>query len=155
MKSKFLPILLFLLILLNVFLIFMLINKPHENKKNNSERNFLTEKLSFSDIQKEQFSGLDSIHRNLMMGIESNIRNQKEVLFNSFQKENFNVDSLATEIGFLEGKKESEIFRFFKEVRTLCTKKQAKKFDKIIEKALKNGRNHPPEKEGMPPPPPR
>ena len=112
MKSKLLPYLLFLLILLNGVLIFMLIKKPHENR-NRPERNFLTEQLQFSETQKDQFRVLDETHRNVMMRIDKNINEQKEVLFNSFSKENFNLDSLTNKIAVLSGKKESEVFNFF------------------------------------------
>ena len=151
MKSKLLPILLFLLMLLNGVLIFMLINKPHEKRKDRPERNFLTEQLQFSDTQKEQFVELDKLHRVNMMGIDKAIKEQKDVLFNSFSKENFNLDSLTNKIGFLEGKKEAEVFSFFHKVRTLCNLNQAKKFDKIIKKALKGGERRPPREGRMPP----
>ena len=152
MKSKLLPILLFLLILLNGVLIFMLVKKPHENRKNGPERSFLMEQLQFSDTQKEQFIEFDNAHRNVMMRIDRNVKEQKDVLFNSFQKENFNIDSLTNVIGLLEGKKEAEVFIFFSKVRTLCNSNQTIKFDKIIKKALKRGDRKPPKDRRMPPP---
>ncbi|MEO9571659.1 MAG: hypothetical protein ABJH82_08110 [Polaribacter sp.] len=163
MKSKLLPIILFLLIVLNGVLIFMLINKTHENKQPRPERNFLTEKLNFTNSQKEQFMQFDNMHRERMQEIEQSIMKYKDELFNSFQKEGYNIDSLSTKIGLLEGKKDVEIFNFFGKVRSLCTKEQVLKFDKIIKQALKGGQNRPP-REGMnhprrdgemPPPPPR
>ena len=163
MKSKFLPIILFFLILLNGILIFMLLNKPHENSIKRSERNFLVEELNFSESQKEQFMEFDIIHREKMQEIEHSIIGKKDVLFNSFQNKNFNIDSLSAKIGVLEGKKEIEIFNFFGKVRRLCTAEQALEFDKIIKKALRGGdnrpprkgMNHPPRDGEMPPPPPR
>ena len=160
MKSKLLPVLLIALILLNAALIFMLINKTHITPKEHPKRNFLTEQLQFSKEQKNQFMILDEAHRKSMRGFDKLINQQKEVLFNSFQVENFNIDSLTTKIGVLEGKKESEVYNFFKKVREICTKEQTEKFDEIIKKALKGGRpgsprdgRKPPHKEGMPPPP--
>lgn len=160
MKSKLLPVLLIALILLNGALIFMLINKTNKTPKEHPKRNFLTEQLQFSKEQKNQFMILDEAHRKSMRGFDKLINQQKEVLFNSFQVENFNIDSLTTKIGVLEGKKESEVYNFFKKVREICTKEQTDKFDEIIKKALKgrkpgpprDGRK-PPHKEGMPPPP--
>ena len=152
MKSKLLPLLLFLLIILNGVLIFMLINKSHKNKKAGPDRNFLTEQLQFSDTQKEQFREFDMIHRDHMKRIDRDINVQKEVLFNSFSKEKINIDSLTNKIGILEGKKEAEVFNFFNKVRILCTIEQAKKFDQIIKKALKGGKKRPPRDGRMPPP---
>ncbi|MDB4205417.1 hypothetical protein N9764_07665 [Polaribacter sp.] len=153
MKSKLLPILLILLVVLNCVLIFMLINKPHEKQRQHSERNFLTAQLQFSDTQKEQFLKLDIKHRDAMMAIEEKIKEQKDVLFSSFYKENFNSDSLTNKIGFLEGTKEAELFRFFCKVRKLCTSDQAQKFDEIIINALRGGKGGPPNAGNMPPPP--
>lgn len=161
MKSKLLPIFLFLLIILNGVLIFMLVKKPHENLRNNPSNNFLTEQLQFSEDQKEAFQVLDEEHRNLMIHFEETIKDQKDILFSSFNNEDFNVDSLTVKIGLLEAKKDAQVFSFFKKVRRLCTVEQAKKFDKIIKQAIRggerrppnDGRMPPPRNEGMPPPP--
>ncbi|APZ46828.1 hypothetical protein BW723_11275 [Polaribacter reichenbachii] len=159
MKSKLLPILLVVLILLNGVLIFMLIKKPHLNRKNNAERGFLIEQLQFSEEQQEKFKSLDNIHRKKMLNFDQRIRKQKDILFNSFADETKNIDSLATVAGNLEIKKELEVFHFFKSVRKICTSEQQKKFDVIINNAIKgnnsrppvNGENHLPRREGMPP----
>jgi protein CpxP len=152
MKSKLLPVLLVILILLNGVLIFMLIKKPHENKRHQQEKNFLIEELQFTDIQKDKFLSFDTVHRENMMRLEQQIRKQKDVLFNSFSDGVVNIDSLALLIGELAGKKDVEIFGFFKSVRKICTKDQQEKFDKIISKALKGGKKGPPRGRRMPPP---
>mgnify|MGYP006107745585 FL=1 len=152
MKSKLLPVLLVILILLNGVLIFMLIKKPHENKRHQQEKNFLIEELQFTDIQKDKFLSFDTLHRENMMRLEQQIRKQKDVLFNSFSDGVVNIDSLGALIGELEGKKDIEIFSFFKSVRKICRKDQQEKFDKIISKALKGGKKGPPRGRRMPPP---
>lgn len=160
MKSKLLPIILFLLILLNGVLIFMLVKKPQNRFNQKSKSNFLTQELQFSEDQTMQFNEFERIHRDVMMEIEEQVREQKDVLFNSFQKEGINLDSLTTKIGLLQGDKDLEVYVFFKKVRTLCTLEQSEKFDKIIKKALRGGQRGPggeggPTNEGdMPPPPP-
>ncbi|WP_405607466.1 hypothetical protein [Polaribacter sp. Asnod1-A03] len=156
MKSKLLPILLIFLILLNGFLIFMLIEKPYENKREFQKRSFLTEQLDFSETQKKQFEELDEVHRDFMKNIDKTIMVQKDVLFNSFQKEDFNIDSLTNKIGLLQAKKESEVFRFFKKVRTICNEEQAIKVDKLIKQALRGaGGDAGPHQDGQRMPPPR
>jgi hypothetical protein len=161
MKPKLLPVLLVLLILLNGVLIFMLIKKPHQRPKlNHKERNFLSEKLQFSDKQEIQFLEYDNAHRETMMVLDKEIRGRKDLLSKSFADEKINIDSIAKIIGDLELKKELEVFRFFKSVRNLCTENQQKEFDVIIEKAIKGGppglregdRKGPPRNGGMPPP---
>jgi len=145
MKPKGLLILLIILVLMNGVLIFMLVKKPHQNgaQKRHKERNFLTKQLKYTEHQKTKFIRLDHIHRTAMMGFDQQIRKHKDVLFNSFSK-NINIDSIALLIGKLEGIKEVEVFRFFKSVRKICTIDQQKKFDKIMNEALKGDRNGPP-----------
>ena len=144
MKSKLLPVLLVILMLLNGVLIFMLIKKPHENKRHPQERNFLIMELKFTNNQKDKFLSFDTLHRENMMRFDQQIRRQKDVIFNSFSESLTNIDSLSILIGELTRKKEVEVFRFFKSVRKICTKEQQTKFDKIISKALKSGKNGPP-----------
>jgi hypothetical protein len=143
----------------------MLVNKSHQNKGAQQERNFLVEELQFSDNQKDTFLELDDAHKKNMMHFENEIRRTKDILFNSFSDETANIDSLGETIGALQAKKELEVFRFFKSVRKICNKEQQEKFDKIINNALKGGgqgpgpgegqRQGPPRDGGMPPPPPR
>jgi hypothetical protein len=144
MKSKLLPVLLVILILLNGVLIFMLIKKPHENRRHPQERNFLIKELQFTDYQKDKFLSFDTVHRGNMMHFDQQLRKHKDVLFNSFSDSTLNIDSLSILIGTLEGEKEAEVFRFFKSVRKTCNKEQKEKFDKIIRKALKGGKKGPP-----------
>ncbi|MDB9724171.1 hypothetical protein OAA58_05825 [Polaribacter sp.] len=162
MKSKLIPVLLILLIILNGILIFMLLKKPHESKRHSQERNFLIQELQFTDDQKDKFLSFDTAHRENMMHLDQEIRKQKDRMFNSFANENLNLDSLSTKIGLLEGKKVVELFRFFSKVRNICTQEQQSNFDTIINKALKGGKERPPRrkgenhtprgKNGMPPP---
>lgn len=152
MKTKILPISLVLLILLNGALIFILMKNPHQRKNERPERIFLTKQLDFSETQHKKFNQLDKIHRNNMMRINHQIREQKDILFNSFTNKNINIDSLTSKIGTLEAKKDAEIFRFFSEVRSMCSLQQVTKFDNVIKKALKGGRPRPPKHDRMPPP---
>ncbi len=163
MKSKLLPVLLVMLILLNGVLIFMLIKKPHKKGNQNQEREFLSKQLKFTEDQQIKFINLDEIHRERMMEFEEQIRKHKDLLFHSFSNDDVNIDSISKIIGRIDGEREVEVFQFFRSVRKICTVDQQEKFDTIIEKALKggqngpqrDGRNHPPGREGMPPPPPR
>ncbi|QXP68104.1 Spy/CpxP family protein refolding chaperone [Polaribacter sp. AHE13PA] len=152
MKSKLLPILLILLLLLNGVLIFMMVKKPHENQRINPTRNFLTEQLSFTETQKASFKTLDVAHRQVMRGLEDQLKDQKDILFDSFNKKDFKIDSLTTKIGLLQAKKDAEVFSFFKQVREICTADQVQKFDKIIKEAIRGGDRMPPNDGNMPPP---
>lgn len=151
MKLKLIPVLLVILMLLNGILIFMLIKKPHENKRLQQEKNFLIKKLQFTDIQKDKFLSFDAVHSENMRRLNQQIRKKKDVLFNSFSDGAVNIDSIGLHIGELVAKKDIEVFRFFKSVRKICSKDQQEKFDKIINKALKVGKKGPPRRRRMPP----
>jgi protein CpxP len=144
MKSKLLLAVFVLLILLNGVLIFMLIKKPHQNKRAPQGKNFLTHQLQFTNNQKNKFLSFDEVHRENMMHFDEQLRKHKDVLFNSFSGSSLNIDSLSALIGTLEGEKEVEVFHFFKSVRKICNKEQKGKFDSIINKAIKGGKNGPP-----------
>ena len=162
MKSKLLPAILLLLVLLNGVLIFMLVTKPHQNRNLKVPRNFLTEQLQFSDTQQQKFIELDEIHKHKMIEIDRQIITQKNILFNAFDDKNINIDSLASITGQLEAQKDVEVYRFFNSVKEICDKEQQKKFTKIIRKALTRGKSAPlerqgnrPQRDGEMPPPPR
>lgn len=153
MKTKLLPISLIILILLNAFLVFMLITKSNkEDKPPHPKRDFLVHELKFDQSQAETFRTLDMDHRDEMMQIDLEIRQNKNVLFNSFGKENINIDSITNLIGIAEAKKDKEIFRFFSKVKNICTEDQKSIFDDIIKKALQSGRKGLPNHNQMPPP---
>lgn len=144
MKSKLLPVLLVILMLMNGVLIFMLLKKSHVNNRSPQERNFLVKELQFTELQNDKFLSFDTVHRENMLRLDQQIRKQKDILFNSFSDGVVNIDSLGLLIGGLAGKKDIEVFRFFQAVRKICTQGQQEKFDKIINKALKAGKKRPP-----------
>ena len=144
MKSKLLPILVVILMLMNGVLIFMLLKKSHVNNRSPQERNFLVKELQFTELQNDKFLSFDAVHRENMLRLDQQIRKQKDILFNSFSDGVVNIDSLGLLIGGLAGKKDIEVFRFFQAVRKICTQGQQEKFDKIINKALKAGKKRPP-----------
>ena len=153
MKTKLLPILLIILVILNGVLIFMLIKKPHERGPHErGQRNFLTTQLHFSKIQKEQFRDLEAPHRGYMIELDTKIIQHKDFLFRSFSAEKFSPDSITRIIGSLEARKEAEVFHFFQKVRNICNEKQLKPFDEIIKKALSKGRRRAPHEGSSPRP---
>jgi hypothetical protein len=153
MKSKLLPIFLIILIVLNGVLIFILLKKPHEKgPQNKSQRNFLTEQLQFSTIQKEQFKDIEQPHKEHMTAFDAETRRNKDFLFCSFSKKNFKSDSITKILGTISGNKEAEVFHFFQKVRNICNDEQLKTFDDIILRALHNGKRKPPMDGRIPPP---
>ncbi len=152
MRKKILYIFFVVLLVINVVLLYMLIQKPH--KQSVSGDHFLTTQLQFDDDQEQRFHFLDREHRKQMRRIDAQIRIAKEELFNSFSDTAFSSRAITEKIGELETKKEQELYAFFKQVRKICDSEQAKKFDHIIKEALH--RRGPGKKRGPKgPPPPR
>ena len=148
MKTKLLYPLIILLVITNIVLIFILLKKPH--KRPMGADSFLIEKLEFSKEQAKEFKALDKHHRNVMIGYDEAILDYKKQMF-EFISNNKEVDmAIISKIGNLEGKKEEEIFRFFSEVRKLCSEDQGKKLNDILRKILSNNPKGP---RNQPPPP--
>ncbi len=66
-------------------MLFMLITKPHQQKK--AKDNFLVTTLQFDEDQIERFRFLEQHHRDKMRGMDREIMDAKDILFNSFSKE--------------------------------------------------------------------
>ena len=63
----------------------MLLKKPHEKgSQNRNQRNFLTEQLQFSVVQKEQFNTPEQPHKENMNAFDAQIKRNKNFLFRSF-----------------------------------------------------------------------
>ena len=142
MKKKLLYFLLITLILTNAAALFMLLKKPH--KRHAKPHEFLVKELGFSEDQLFKYKNLSDTHHTNMKAFDVSLKQSKDLLFNSFGKTTINIDSLTSNIGLLEAKKDKEIFIFFSQVKSLCTEKQVEKFDKLIKKAVPKRRGKPP-----------
>lgn len=154
MRKKILYAFLIVMIVINAVLLYLIIDKKM-GKGPSKGQTFLTEQLNFSEAQKDQFFKLDKEHRHKMMAFDDELTDLRELLFQSFDKENISIDTLTMKMGDLETEKQSELFSFFGKVRDLCDEEQTKKFDKIIQEVLhKRGPKGPKGKPDELPPPP-
>ena len=152
MRKKILYAFLIVMIIINVVLLYLIIDKKM-SKGPSKGRTFLTEQLNFSEEQKDQFFKLDEEHRRKMMAFDEELNELRELLFRSFDNKNISIDTLTMKMGDLETEKQSELFTFFGKVRKLCDEDQTKKFDKIIQEVLhKRGPKGPGGKPHGPPP---
>ena len=153
MRKKILYAFLIIMLIINGVLLYMIIDKKL-NKGPSKGQNFITEELNFSESQTADFLSLDREHRKRMMQMDKELRDLRELLFNSFDKENVSIDSITMKMGDLEEQKQGELFSFFRDVRKLCNDNQVKKFDKIIQDVLrkrgpKGPREHGPPRENF------
>ena len=156
MRKKILYAFLIVLLLINVVLLYLIIDK-RMNKEPSKGQTFLTAHLNFSERQKEEFLKLDEVHRRKMMRLDDELKSVREVLLQSFDKEEVYTDMFIERMGEIEVEKLNELLDFFKEVRKLCNEDQVKKFDEIIQEVLhRRGPKGPKGKpDKLPPPPPK
>lgn len=150
MRKKILYTSLIILLIANIVLLYMIVTKAPNNHL--PKENFLTQELHFSENQKDRFLKLDQIHRRSMRQFDDELSDLRKQLFNSFGKDNFSSDSITNRMGELETSKQKELYAFFSEVRKLCDENQVEKFDKIIEKVLRQRGPKPPERDRKGPP---
>jgi len=128
----------------------MLVKRPHQQQK--AGRDFMVKELQFNQNQTERFRFLSHQHRETMKEFDDEIKQFKDILFNSLSKVHFSSDSISNKIGALEAEKEKELFAFFRELRKICSAEQVSIFDSLIKKALlKKGRKPPRERRRHPP----
>lgn len=154
MRKKILYAFLIVMLIVNAVLLYLIVDKKM-SKGPSKGQTFLTEQLNFSETQKDAFFKLDREHRQKMMAFDDELKELRELLFQSFDKEHISVDTLTMKMGDLETEKQSELFSFFGKVRELCDAKQTEKFDQIIQEILhrrgpKGPKGNP---DHLPPPP--
>lgn len=155
MGKKILYAFLIVLLIVNGVLLYMIIDKKM-GKGPSKGQTFLTEQLNFSQEQKDAFFKLDGEHRKRMMHVDDQLKDLREILFQSFDKEKSFSDSISVKIADLETDKISELYSFFGSVRELCSEDQVKKFDEIIQEVLhRRGPKGPKGKPNRLPPPPQ
>lgn len=126
---------------------------PEGGTSNAGPKDFIINELELSKDQISEYENLIEEHQSDMKKIREKIREKKEDLWNSFEKnsnDTAEAKRLASEIGADQNETELITYRHFQKVKNICTEEQKKKLDKIIKEALRMmGPQHPP-----PPPPP-
>ena len=93
MRKKILYAFLIVMIIINVVLLYLIIDKKM-SKGPSKGRTFLTEQVNFSEEQKDQFFKLDEEHRRKMMAFDEELNELRELLFRSFDNKNIS-DSIV------------------------------------------------------------
>ncbi len=139
------------LYILNVFLIvvngFFLINYMGDSKEDmpreqDRSKNFISDRLNFSEEQSNLFDELEREHREKMRSFSEQIRRSKDALFNQISKPEVDastIDSITSAIGEFEKKKDMEVFDHFRAIYEICDDTQKTKFNKLVKDALHKG----------------
>jgi hypothetical protein len=153
-NKRFLNIIVILLLLLNFgtlgFLWFGRHQGPPPPPPHGNAADFLTHELSLTADQQKKFSDLRELHHHRVTEIQDSIHMLREKFFDELPTGSTGrADSLAMEIGKKQTELERVTFDHFRQVRMLCDAGQQKKFDNVIQEALRMMAPPPP---GPPPP---
>lgn len=136
---------------------------PHEGRHDGPEQRgnmfeFLTKELQLTKPQQDAYDSLRNEHHAATMKLQDSIRAAKDALFNMLQQSNTSEDMISAasnKAAALNAQLDVLTFHHFQKLRALCTPEQQKKFDGIIQEAIRGmGRQQGPP-QGGPPPGPR
>ena len=153
-SKKLLTYSVIVLFLLNLgTLAFLFMGKPHHPgpPPEGGPAQFLIHELSLTADQQKQFEKLKDEHHSRMMQLQDSLHNLHEAYF----KELSAVNTMAADsIQKIMTEKQSSIeritFDHFRKVRAICTPEQQRKFDSVIQEALRMMGPH--QQQGPPPP---
>jgi len=161
-KSRLLSIVVIVLLIANIAALTIFWLKRVEKKMPPQSKHqaggpfaFLVKELDFDSVQTMAYKNIRDEHQKDVEGYRSAIRKAKDDLFALLKEPNTNENSLQNALNNV-GEKEKifdkVVFLHFQKVRALCTETQKKKFDEIIQEAL---RMVPASPQRQDPPPPR
>jgi protein CpxP len=152
-NSRFLKIVIIVLLVINIgTLAFMWLQHTHHGPDGPPRRDvagFLEHELKFTDDQRKQFDVLREEHHEQVENIQRRAHEMHDRFFDLLSKQDSSeVKQLADSLAKNQEQVELITFDHFKKVRELCNPEQQKKFDEIIDDALRMMAPH-----GGPPPP--
>jgi Spy/CpxP family protein refolding chaperone len=151
-NSRFLKIVIIVLLIINIAtLAFMWMQHAHHGPDGPARHDvagFLEHELKFTDEQRKQFDVLMEEHHEQIENIQHNGRELHNHFFDLLNKQDSSaVKQLADSLAKNQEQIELITFDHFKKVRAICTPEQQKKFDEIIDEALRMMAQH----QGPPP----
>jgi flagellar motility protein MotE (MotC chaperone) len=160
-KNKIFSIVIVILLLANIATMIVFWTKkdkqmlpPHNVKGGVAE--FLSTELSFDSTQKLAYATLREEHQEKIKEIREESRNAKDALFDLLKQSSVKDDELQkalNDIAENEKTLDKQTFHHFQKVRALCNDEQKKKFDEVIQQALRMMGPPPGGRRGGPPPP--
>ncbi len=149
--TKFLRVIIVCLILLNIgTLSYLLIGRSEGPPRQDGKIRiieYLASELKFDENQKMKLMKLHDDHREQMDDIQKGDRKLHDDYFDLLgqgEPDSLVVDSMATLISNTRKQIEFLTFHHFSDIRKICTEEQKKKFDSIINDALRMMAPRPP-----------
>jgi Spy/CpxP family protein refolding chaperone len=142
---RFYKILLVILLILNITTVsYIWINKSGMNEHGGPHRpdvfSFLCKELQLTEQQQRQYEDLRNEHHQSIERIQEKARQFREHFFDLIHTsptDSVQVKQLADSIASTQQKIELATFYHFQKVRAICTPEQQKRFDEVIQDALK------------------
>ena len=132
-KIKLLGIVSISLFLLNLVLIWYIIEHKPRHSRRNEPKKVIIEKLQFNTGQIEAYEKLIDSHRTKMFRTEQNMKQLKKQLYANLQEghQYNNSDSLMKVIGEVQIEIEKIHYYHFEDIKQLCTPEQKPFFNQL------------------------
>jgi len=156
-NSKFLKIVIIILLIINICTLGFIWTHhhmgpppPHDHGGNAGD--FLQHELKLNDQQQKQFDQLRDEHHEEAEQLQKEGRELHRKFFDLLHStaDSATVLQLAASIADNQKQMEMMTFNHFKKVRALCTPDQQKRFDEVIDEAMRMMAPKPPGREGPP-----
>lgn len=144
-KTKSLITIIIFLLITNITMLifFVLLGKPAERRQRNHEPNgmynSLQNEVGFSKDQLDQYKALREEQMKKVHPLFNEVRSAKKdfyELINSNQVSDSLLNADADSIAQKQKNLDMHIFRYFKNVRGICTDSQTQKFDSLMKKVV-------------------
>ena len=138
-KNKITTWIIAILIIANVATLVFFWVGHFRNQKNNSPKEFLANKLNFSDSQRNTYFNLAKEHNESAKAIRKEIKLNKETFFNLLKSDNVSdsvTNKAALQVSLSIQSLDILTFEHFKKVRAICTPVQKTIFDELIQKMV-------------------
>jgi protein CpxP len=156
-KSRLLSTVIIVLLVANIATLTVFLLKKDDKKMPPPQKGgpfaFLVKELALDSLQIAAYTKLREEHQKNVESFRAEIRNAKDALFELLKDSNVNDSKLQealNNIGEKEKAFDKVVFVHFQRLRNLCTDVQKKKFDEIIQEALRMVPSGPPQRQGPP-----
>ena len=149
-KHRFSAFAIGLLVIMNLaliaFIAFPYVTSTDNRFKERLGKDFISNKLNFSDEQKSQMFELRQLHRSEIRNLQREVNQKRQELFNLMKADDHSeeqIQIITDEIGMAVAEIEKSTFKHFSSIRALCTPEQLVIFDELLlEIAKRKGSGH-------------
>ncbi|UZR98954.1 hypothetical protein [Chondrinema litorale] len=137
MKNNMYKIGFFILIVVNIILVFVFIYRPKSTIHQNRLLNEISNELAFTEMQKEMFEEMAKTHSDTIR----NLKNQEVELVSLIFEQLSSTDHSEKEATLqkildLEKSKIMVTYNHFEELKAICNETQLANFDKVVDRIV-------------------